>query len=144
MMEEVEAGAKAPASPWPLLLGRHLQPLLQTDKSMPAVRQAATRSTVQWNGRQVHAPVLSLPQRPGGPPPKQSYVGLNLGLWPASSADSKTRTAGAGESCLALLYRSVALDCKVRCVIVPVGKSITFIFQFCRYREFTPVKICLE
>ena len=88
--------------------------------------------------------VLSLPPRPGGPPLKQSYVGLNLGLWPASSADSKTRTAGAGESCLALLYRSVALDCKVRCVIVPVGKSITFIFQFCRYREFTPVKICLE
>jgi len=62
--------------------------------------------------------VLSLPPRPGGPPPKQSYVGLNLGLWPA---DSKTRTAGAGESYLALLYRSAAMDCKVRCVIVPVG-----------------------
>jgi len=60
MMEEVEAGAEAPASPWPLLLGRHLQPLLQTDKSMPAVRQAATRSTVQWNGRQVHAPVSTI------------------------------------------------------------------------------------
>ena len=118
MMEEVEAGAEAPASPWPLLLGRHLQPLLQADKSMPAVRQAATRSTVQWNGRQVHAPVLSLPPRLGGPPPKQSYVGLNLGLWPA---DSKTRTAGAGESYLARLYRSAAMDCKVRCVIVPVG-----------------------
>ena len=49
------------------------------------------------------------------------YVGLNLGLWLASLADSKTRIAGAGESCLALLYRYAALDCKVKCVIVPVG-----------------------
>ena len=119
MMEEVEAGAKAPASPWPLLLGRHLQPLLQTDKSMPAVRQQAALYS-GMSAKYMPQSVLSLPPRPGGPPPKQSYVGLNLGLWPASSADSKTRTAGAGESCLALLYRSVALDCKVRCVIVPV------------------------
>ena len=65
--------------------------------------------------------VLSLPPRPGGPPPEQSYVGLNLGLWLASLADSKTRIAGAGESCLALLYRYAALDCKVKCVTVPVG-----------------------
>ena len=60
LMVEVEAGAAASASPCPLLLGRHLQPLLQADKSMPAVRQAATRSTVQWNGRQVHAPVSTI------------------------------------------------------------------------------------
>ena len=31
------------------------------------------------------------------PPPKQSYVGLDLGLWPVPPADSKTRTACAGE-----------------------------------------------
>ena len=69
------------------------------------------------------------------------YVGLNLGLWLASLADSKTRIAGAGESCLALLYRYAALDCKVKCVIVPVGNWFTFIFQVCRYRESTtPVK----
>ena len=117
MMEEVEAGAEASASPCPLLLGRYLQPLLQADKSMPAVRQQAALYS-GMSAKYMPQSVLSLPPRPGGPPPKQSYVGLNLGLWPA---DSKTRTAGAGESYLALLYRSAAMDCKVRCVIVPVG-----------------------
>jgi hypothetical protein len=59
---------------------------------------------VWWDGCHVHASVLSSPPRPDGQLPKLSDIGLNLGLRPASPADSETGTAGerssgAGEIC---------------------------------------------
>ena len=67
LMEEVEAGAAASASPCPLLLGRHLQPLLQADKSQQRCADA---------GSSILKQVLPMfPHLPGTPSPADTGYG---------------------------------------------------------------------
>ena len=67
LMVEVEAGAAASASPCPLLLGRHLQPLLQADKSQQRCADA---------GSSILKQVLPMfPHLPGTPSPADTGYG---------------------------------------------------------------------